>query len=49
MVIIFDSSIFGKIWDNMTTYRNFNLYLTESVTIVLTEVNTGVPENFLMH
>ena len=40
---------FGEIWDNMTTYRNFNLYLTESVTIVLTEVNTGVPENFLMH
>ena len=46
---MFDFRKFGGIWDYKTTYRNFNLYLTESVTIVLTEENTGVPENFLMH
>ena len=49
VLIIFDFRKFVGIWDYKTTYRNFNLYLTESVTMVLTEVNTGIPENFLMH
>ena len=46
---MFDFRKFGGIWDYKAIYRNFNLYLTEYVTRVLTEVNTGVPENFLMH